>query len=194
FSAFAAEVWVNATKPYDLNAVIDALNRYCATSDTGQFCPKPADVSKMLRGSTKDAAVVAWGRVDRAMKTVGVYRSVVFDDPIIHRTIYDLGGWISLGNKTEKEWEFVGRDFQIAYRGYMNSGMKADFPNTLVGIADAKNAIGGFGDVPDPVMIGDAERAKKVFLSGNGGNIETFAPLSSVMDINSLGAPGEPRR
>lgn len=195
FSSFAAEVWIGATKPYDVDDVIDALNRYCATSDTGQFCPKPADVAKMLRGSTKDAAVVAWGRVDRAIKTVGTYRSVVFDDPIIHRVIYDLGGWVGLGTKTEKEWEFVGRDFQIAYRGYMNTGLKkTDFPNVLIGITDSANTVGGFEVEEDPVVIGDANKARQVFLSGETGPIETFSKLSDVVDIKKISPDNAPKR
>src|SRR5690606_26216344 len=90
FSTFAGNVWWEAMKPFDFAAVADALNRHCVNPDSGQFMPKPADVVKMLQGSTQDSALVAWSKVDRAVRTVGTYRSVTFDDPLIQRVISEM--------------------------------------------------------------------------------------------------------
>lgn len=105
-------------KPFDLAAVKDALNRHCVNPDNGQFMPKPADVVKLLQGSSQDGALVAWAKVDRAVRQVGTYSTVVFDDPIIHRVVQDMGGWVALGDKREKEWPFVAKEFENRYRGY----------------------------------------------------------------------------
>ncbi len=57
----------------------------------------------MLGGSTQDAALAAWSKVDRAVREVGPYQSVAFDDALIHRVLFEMGGWIPLGSKTEDE-------------------------------------------------------------------------------------------
>jgi hypothetical protein len=96
-SQFALDVWWSALKAYDLTAVTQAFNRWLMNPDRGQFPPKPADVLKMLGGGTQDQALVAWSKVDRAARSVGTYSSVVFDDPLIHRVISEMGGWIGIG-------------------------------------------------------------------------------------------------
>ena len=100
-SRFALDVWWSALRNYDLAAVTQAFNRWLSNPDQGQFQPKPADVIKMLSGSTQDKAFAAWAKVDRAVRSVGAYASVAFDDPIIHRVIHDMGGWVGLGKKSK---------------------------------------------------------------------------------------------
>jgi hypothetical protein len=103
---------------FDLSALKQAASRHLRNPDTGQFMPKIADFVRMLQGSTQDAALTAWAKVDQAIRRIGTYQDVVFDDPIIHRVIQDMGGWIGLGTKTEDEWPFVAKEFENRYRGF----------------------------------------------------------------------------
>lgn len=166
YSAFAGKVWWQAMQPFDFAAVADAFNRHCVNPDSGQFMPKPADIVKMLQGSTQDAALVAWTKVDRAIRSVGTYSSVTFDDAIINRVITDMGGWIDLGTKTEDEWPFVRNDFVNRYRGYRMRNETPEHVPYLIGMAEAQNVKNGFKSQP-PLLIGDAEKAKQVSLSGS---------------------------
>ena len=102
-STFAVDVWWQALKAFDLPAVTEAFNRHLVNPDTGQFLPKPADIVRMLRGTTQDSALIAWTKVDKAVRHVGPWCDVVFDDALIHRVLHDMGGWASLGVKNEKE-------------------------------------------------------------------------------------------
>src|SRR6266850_1493447 len=86
-STFALDVWWAAMRPYDLSAVREALGRHCVNPDNGQWMPRPADVVRLTEGSTMDAAMTAWSKVDRAVRHVGCYRSVAFDDPLIHAVL-----------------------------------------------------------------------------------------------------------
>ena len=165
-SEFAGCVWWEAMKPYDFEAVADALNRHCVNPDSGQFAPKPADVVKMLGGSTQDAALVAWSKVDRGVREVGTYRSVVFDDPTIHRVITDMGGWVYVGAKDEKEWQFVRNEFVNRYRGFRMRSEIPDHLPVLIGVAEASNTKAGFRSEP-PTLIGDAAAARAVLASGS---------------------------
>lgn len=169
-SPFAADVWWNALKPFDLTAVVDAFNRHLTNPDNGQFLPKPADIIRMLGGRTEDRALVAWAKVDRAVRSVGNYASVVFDDALIHRCISDMGGWVGFGQKTEDEWPFVGKEFQTRYRGYAMRGESPDYLPVLIGISEAYNSRKGLRIEP-PKLIGDATKAQAVLSGGNAGQM-----------------------
>lgn len=165
FSEFAGRVWWEALRAYDLAAVQDALNRHCVNPDSGQFAPKPADVVKMLAGSTQDAALVAWSKVDRAVREVGTYRSVVFDDPVIHRVVTDMGGWVLIGGKDNDEWPFVRNEFVNRYRGYRMRSEIPEYVPVLIGIAESANNEAHLNSQP-PVLIGEARAAYAVMTAG----------------------------
>jgi len=190
-SEFALSVWWEAMKPFDFEAVSDALSRHCVNPDTGQFMPKPADVVRLLRGSTQDGALVAWAKVDRAVRTVGTYRSVAFDDPAINAVLQDMGGWVALGAKTEDEWPFVAKEFENRYRGYRQRG-EFDFPKWLPGIAEAQNAQTG-QRVEPPVLIGDERKAKLVLQGGSTKQRIGFNQISDdeFGEVLQLAAPAK---
>jgi hypothetical protein len=164
-SPFAIGLWWGVLKDFELDAIRDAISRHIRNPDTGQFMPKPADVVRMMQGSTLDAASVAWSKVDKALRSIGTYSDVVFDDALIHRVIEDMGGWVFLGTKTEKEWPFFGNEFITRYRGYASRGEVPEYRPTLTGIANAENRQRGFADFP-PVLVGDERAAAQVMALG----------------------------
>ena len=97
-SDFAFDLWWNALNRYDLKAIIQAFNRHVVNPEAGKWLPKPADIVKMLEGSTLDSAMAAWTVVDKTLRERYLYRCG-FDDPIIHRVIHDMGGWVKFGEK-----------------------------------------------------------------------------------------------
>ena len=179
-SEFAITIWWGALRQYDLPAVRQAFDRHVRNPDTGQFAPKPADLIRMMGGTTQDSALVAWAKVDRALRVVGPYRSVVFDDPLIHRVLVEMGGWVSLGAKTEQEWPFVGKEFENRYRGYRMRNERPDYTPVLVGMTEAQNQRAGFGVEP-PMMIGDQKLAARVMAGGTAQQIIAMAPAGSLV-------------
>jgi hypothetical protein len=153
-------VWFEAMRQYDLKAFKDALSRHLLNPDNGQFLPKPADVVKLIGGTTIDSALEAWSAVDNAVRTVGTYRSVAFADPIIHKVIQDMGGWVALGNKKEDEWAFVAKEFQTRYRGIKTTGQPVDAPAQLTGIAAQQNSVAGIQYKEQPILIGKRHDTK----------------------------------
>lgn len=182
FSDFAGGVWWEALKPYDFSAVADALNRHAVNPDVGQFMPKPADVVRMLQGSTQDAALVAWAKLDRAVRTVGTYRTVVFDDPLLHRVVADMGGWVMFGTKTEDEWPFLRNEFVNRYRAYRMRSETPDYPRTLIGMSEATNSKNGVAHVEAPTLIGNPEVAARVLQGGS------TKPLLQVTQMSEIAA------
>lgn len=164
-SSFALDVWWTALKGHDLAAIVEAFNRHLANPDAGQFPPKPADIIRMLSGSTQDSALRAWAKVDQAVRRIGTYCDVVFDDALIHRVIQDMGGWIALGSKGEDEWPFIAKEFENRYRGFRSRNEYPEYPASLIGIVTAHNNQKGFKTDPT-VLIGNEPLARQVLCGG----------------------------
>lgn len=163
---------------YDITAIREALNRHMRNPDSGQFMPKIADIARMLGGSTQDAALQAWAKVDQAVRRVGTYADVAFDDPLIHRVLHDMGGWIAMGQKNEDEWPFVAKEFENRYRGFRMRSEAPEYPHLLTGIAGAHNRKGGFVTDP-PILIGNPLKAQQVM---KGGTDKPLIGLTRMAD------------
>ncbi|WP_299078991.1 DUF6475 domain-containing protein [uncultured Paraglaciecola sp.] len=152
----------------EFEAVRDALFRHIRNTDKdGDFMPKISNIRKMIEGSSEDSSLSAWTKIDKALRSVGTYKSVVFDDPLIHKVIQDMGGWIAFGTKTEDEWPFVANEFQKRYRGFKSRSMEPEYPSHLIGMAESNNSKEGYRIDP-PRLIGNQEKANQVMNSGIG--------------------------
>lgn len=176
------DLYWNGLREYDLQSVKKALWAHVRNPDTGQFMPKIADVAKVTQGRTDDQAAIAWSKVNQAVRRVGTYQCVVFDDPVIHRVIADMGGWVLIGSKDDKEWPFVAKEFENRYRGYRMRDETPEYPPVLIGMANAHNSQNGFRENP-PILVGDERKADQVRLGG------TTAPLLSMKTAGDLMAP-----
>lgn len=164
-STFALDIWWNALKAFDLSTVRDAFSRYVVNPDSGQFAPKPADIVRLVEGTTQDAATMAWAKTMQAVGRVGQYQSIAFDDPIIHAVIEDVGGWPNLCRTTDDEIPFVQRRFEQAYRAYRARRDVPPYPRYLPGVSELQNAGKGYQSDP-PRLVGDLEKAKAVVSGG----------------------------
>lgn len=164
-SAFSLDAFWATLRRFDFAAVKHAFNVHYGSPDKGNFAPRPGDIIRILEGGSGDRALVAWVKVDKAVRSIGPYQSVVFDDPIIHAVVRDMGGWIQLGNCSEKDFEFRGKEFATRYRGYAETGRRADFPAKLIGIAEMDNKQNN-RQVDEPLLIGDERKAQLVLTKG----------------------------
>lgn len=187
FNKLVLAVWWNALKHYDEAAVFDALGRHSVNPDNGQWLPKPADVVKLISGGTMDSALLAWSKVERGIRSVGPWKSVVFDDAITHAVIQDMGGWINLCATDERELPFKAKEFENRYRAYRTQGRIENYPKHLVGISEGQNASGGFR-VDPPAMIGNEERCQLVYKGGNSGSSLSFRPLQIEKALEGMAA------
>lgn len=156
-------IYWEALKRYTIEDIRHALNVHVQNPDAGQFLPKPADLIKILDGSTETVALQAWSKVEKAIRSVGPYQSVVFDDPIIHTVILDMGGWINLNNMMEDEVPFKAREFEKRYQGYALRRPDT-YRRKLTGMAQADAERRGH-KVRPPILIGDREKAKALFVN-----------------------------
>ena len=157
-------IWWEALKHYELADVTSALSRHVRNGDGGQFIPKPADVVRAIEGSGDSRALQAWTKVERAVRDIGPWESAVFDDARIHAVLTDMGGWMGFGQITDDEWPFKRNEFMKRYQGYLINPPKT-VEKRLIGFMEAHNAKGNF-PVPLPRLVGDPERARLVYESG----------------------------
>lgn len=140
----AIGLWFKVLEKYDYAAIEQAMFLFLQNPDNGQFMPQPADLIRMMGGTTADKALQAWAKVDRAVRTTGPYQTVDFGDKLIHAVISDMGGWVKLCEKNEKEWPFVAKEFENRYRGYKTVPQSIQSPEVCIGISDHLNAQHGF--------------------------------------------------
>jgi hypothetical protein len=162
------DIYWQGLENYDLKAVQKAFKAHTQNPDNGQFMPLVADVVRMLGGTTTDASVIAWSKVASAIKRVGPYQSVVFDDPCIHAAIEGLGGWEKVcATPSDEELVFTARAFENLYKAHKRSGSTPDYQRVLIGITERVNADLYPHAVSAPVMIGDKQMCQLVFEGGS---------------------------
>jgi hypothetical protein len=158
------EMYWGALQRFELSEVKQALQAHIHHPDTGKYMPKPSEVVCQLQGTGQTQSLQAWSKVSEAIRGVGGYESVVFDDAVIHAVIRDMGGWIRLCQVLNSELPFRGRDFEARYAGYVGHP-PAEYPRQLIGMLAHQNGL------PEPSMdtlvcIGDKQKALAVYAQG----------------------------
>lgn len=183
------ETWFEVLKPYPLEDVALALNRHVADPDNGRRQPLPANVIAHLAGGSATRSLRAWTKVEKAVRVVGHYRSVCFDDPIINKVIDEMGGWVKLCTTAADELKFRAIDFQKRYTGVMQTGgAGSDYPAYLPGAAEADNRVAGY-EVAPPLLVGDQAKALAVLEGAGEAKLITSwcrVPLAALSRTPSL--------
>lgn len=179
-SEFQLDVWWGALKALDFEAVKDAFNRHLVNPDGGKFLPRPADIVELVGGGTVDRALVAWTKFELAVRNIGSWETVVFDDAIIHRVAEDMGGWRELCTRDEKAWPFVRNEFVQRYRACARAPL-TDYPAKLIGHTEAHNAGHFDGYVPKPRCVGDPAAALRVLEGGAEGVRGKIARIGTLL-------------
>lgn len=161
-------MYFNALSRFCFEDVQAGFNSHIKNPDNGQFFPKPADIIRYMDGGSETQAGNAWTKVDKAIRTVGPYKNIVFDDRIIHAVIADMGGWIQLCSTSDQEYPFKKNEFIKRYTGY-RSRPPEDYPRLLGGIAQQANDMRNLQTIESPVVIGDVDSARLTYSGGSEG-------------------------
>jgi hypothetical protein len=161
----ALDLIFNALQRFDLEQIKQGLTAHINDPKHGDFAPKPADIVRHIEGDGDSRALAAWSAVDRAIRTVGPYESVVFDDPRTMAAVDDMGGWIKLCEVTEKELQFKGNEFVKRFMGYL-SRPPEQFPAKLLGMTEAANSGEHQEFVQEPRLIGKPKLCLQVMRKG----------------------------
>jgi hypothetical protein len=180
-SAQLTDIYWRALKTYELQDVHHAFHTHVNNPDCGQFFPKPADIVRFIDGSGESKALEAWAKVEKAIIQVGRYQSIVFDDPLIHAVLEDMGGWIKLCSVKNEAMPFCANEFRKRYLGFVMRNPKRH-PKYLCGLSEAENVKNGFESAA-PLLIGDAKKAELVMMSGGGLPLSIQELSQSINEI-----------
>ena len=120
--------------------------------------PLPPDFLEAIGQTGRNRAILALNAVKDAVESRGTWYSVDFQDPALHATIKNFGGWpevCSWGNLGE--WKYRDKAFMEAYEAAVDCGLKADPPAGNFEIENAKKDQSTW----TPIQIAFAEKNSK---------------------------------
>ena len=122
--------------------------------------PKIADIVEAIQGKPEDKAALAYHALVDAMKRVGSWETVLFEDGAISRAVEAMGGWEYVNGIGEDEWKFRRKEFESLYLAHMRRGDNQ--PQKCFGTFDRINGSNSQDGWNKPVLIQDATRAQVV--------------------------------
>lgn len=161
---------------FDLADVLRAIGVHASSGD--RFPPQPGTLAELIEGSADDRAVRAWTRVIHAVQLVGAYDSVVFDDPLIHAVVAEMGGWPALCRITTEEVPFRQAEFVKRYRGHAQQRSLPPFPPRLAGLIEADPRT----EPPEPRYLGSPEGCRAVLQAGQADHAQRRMTAVSASD------------
>ena len=155
-----------ALSRFELSDIKYGLDRHSSDVNDGRFMPKPANIIKHVLGDPEAQSLLAWTEIESTLRRVSPYESIVFDSPAKMAAIQDMGGWAMFHQKKEQEMPFVAKEFAKRHEYYLNNP-PAQWPKKFIGIQEASNTMTGHKSfVPEPLLIGNEERAALVYQRG----------------------------
>lgn len=156
------DLYWEAFSKYPYPEVRRAFSAHVMHPDHGRFWPKPADIVRQIDGDSASGGLIALEKLKRAIRTIGPHRDVVFDDPLIHACVEQLGGWIAVNEWTDEELGYRGNEFQKLYTGLYGK----DVPYSAILRGIAHNSLSEHNMLPAPLLVGDREKAQQVMIRG----------------------------
>lgn len=106
-------------KEYPLDDFLRGVSILVKTRTTASF-PKPAEIIQAFEGVPDDHVALAVSSTRKAIREVGMYKSVTFEDVIINQVIDRLGGWVYVCN--DFDWEYRRKEFEQLYEAIKREG------------------------------------------------------------------------
>jgi hypothetical protein len=169
-SEFAISAYFKALDRFDICEIEKIFSRAIADPTCAfKFWPKPFELVELLYGGkASDIAEVEAGKVLAAVKRVGGFESVAFDNATTQAVISQgFGGWNKLCDDLRADGEqWFLKDFARIYQAYARQGI--EYFGALPGRFELSNsAAGHIEHIRQPVLIGDHDRAKQIAMSSN---------------------------
>ena len=156
--------------------------------------PKPAEFMEAVKPNKLDLdsqSLLAANKLKKAIRGVGKYESVAFDDYLIHKVIKaSYGSWVKICKVDMEELEtFLKWDFPKLYKTYSTYKNLNDLPIYLVGSHESKNI--ALQTTPRIKYIGDKQKALKwqmaISKSNNLLELEDHQKVSVDKKLVALG-------
>lgn len=159
------EIYFRALEKFTIAEVEQGISKACSTL---KFFPKPVELIECITGGSgnlADKAMIEACRVLEAVKSIGTYSTVCFDDPITQAVIVQqFGGWAKFAEMREENEKWFVKDFVAGYQAFARQNVR--HYGALPGICHGQNALTGREREEKPVYIGDVQKAKAIHAQG----------------------------
>lgn len=119
-----------------------AMMAHMQNPDNGQFFPKPADLLRVVIGTSKqqeaaveDRASIAWACIVRDVRRLGSYGTLSLDDKQALAAVKAIGGWRDLCMCEESKMEWKRKEFIRMYETFERTPLEA-LPSSLPGLIE----------------------------------------------------------
>lgn len=116
--------------------------------------PLPSHILECMGLGGDAVARQALALVKHVIAAEGYYHSVSFGDRALHQVIRNYGGWMTVCNWTDKDWQINENRFLESYRAARQYG--SDGPEYLPGCIEVDNSARGYEDAIPPVAVYDS--------------------------------------
>jgi len=172
------DIYFKALEQFEMDEVIKAITKAAVSC---KFFPKPVELIEFVQGKIEDKAEIECNKAFEALKRIGPYQSVCFDDFITQAVIKQgFGGWVKFCGESMVETEhFERKDFIKLYESYSRSGIKNG--GYLPGISEIENNSNGKNVNPEIIMIGNSEICKQIMKTKTGQENMQVSSYNSVL-------------
>lgn len=156
FTDTLASIYWEALKDLSLSDFLSAANRLVLTA---KFFPKPVEFRSQSVPDISAQAAIAYGKLEDAFYKYGVYASIVFDDPVVHAVVDNLGGWPTYCDTSNDGLTWYRKDFEKQYANLapMVLSGKLRPPTVLHGVFASDDH--ATDNAKTPVIIGGRQKA-----------------------------------
>ncbi len=148
------EIYWQAFKSWTTEDFQKACNAVMFTKkfrDQRQPLPLIPEIIEAVFGKPEDRAALAYHTLVEAMRRIGSWETVIFEDGAIGQAIDAMGGWEYVNGITIEEWKFRRRDFESLYLAHTNRGDNE--PVTCPGAFDKINGTTGYEGRNKPILV-----------------------------------------
>lgn len=130
---------------FDFPAVVSAFDTFMGTPDYGKYgFPKPAQIVEIIEGSEADRESGAFMTLTRAVERIGVWKSVIVEDPVLADAVVAVyGGWVQACEMKhvlgDVGWNVQRREFVAGYRNARRVLRPTSEPKILSGQCAQQN-------------------------------------------------------
>ena len=115
-------LWWTIFNHYPIQTFEKAVYDHITCPDAGMFSPKPANITKMIQGTTKQndqniesEAELAWTSVMNAIRGEGSYKTPKFKNPKISPTLSAMTNWAQLCGCSVSDLDWKKKEFISLY-------------------------------------------------------------------------------
>ena len=144
FTPAMTKLWWRIFKNQPIEVFERAVYAHISCEDDGMFFPKPANIMRVINGTTKDnerlikdRAEIAWACIEREIARIGGHGGLELEDKQALAAVKAIGGWGRLCSCTYDQLTWKKKELVSAYDTYERTDL-AELPSKLPGLTEMR--------------------------------------------------------